>query len=140
MNLCFCLSNVCLPLKGNCDESKYKIYYHDTGLLMANLDLYYYKKENSQLEMDFFVRTAESLVPVEVKAKDGATASLNNLIKYPSYEDVRFGIKFCNKNVGFNGRFYTIPYFCAFLLKRFLHEDFVVATNRTIPDGLSSVC
>lgn len=107
---------------------------------MANLDLYYYKKENSQLEMDFFVRTAESLVPVEVKAKDGATASLNNLIKYPSYEDVRFGIKFCNKNVGFNGRFYTIPYFCAFLLKRFLHEDFVVATNRTIPDGLSSVC
>ncbi len=171
VNLCFCLNNVCLPLKGNYDESKYKIYYHDTGLLMANLDeesseylrknknlgvfkgaiyenlvgqmlkaagfdLYYYKKENSQLEMDFFVRTTESLVPVEVKAKDGATASLNNLIKYPSYEDVRFGIKFCNKNVGFNGRFYTIPYFCAFLLKRFLREDFVVATNRGMPKEL----
>ncbi len=105
---------------------------------MANLDLYYYKKENSQLEMDFFVRTAESLVPVEVKAKDGATASLNNLIKYPSYEDVRFGIKLCNKNIGFNGRFYTVPYFCAFLLKRFLREDFVVATNRTILDGLKN--
>lgn len=171
VNLCFCLNNVCLPLKGNYDEAKYKIYYHDTGLLMANLDeessedlrknknlgifkgaiyenlvgqmlktagfdLYYYKKENAQLEMDFFVRTTESLVPVEVKAKDGATVSLNNLIKYPSYKDVRFGIKFCNKNIGFNGRFYTIPYFCAFLLKRFLREDFVVATNREKPDGL----
>ena len=33
------------------------------------------------LEMDFFVRDADSLVPVEVKVNDGATASLNNLLK-----------------------------------------------------------
>lgn len=62
-----------------------------------------------------------------MKAKDGATISLNNLISYP---DVRFGIKLAHKNIGFNGRFYTIPYFCAFLLKRFLKEEFVIATNR----------
>lgn len=165
INLCYCLNNACLPLKGNYDESKYKIYYHDNGLLIANLDedssedlrknqnlgtykgaiyenlvaqmlvdagfdLFYYKKENSQLEMDFFVRTAESLVPVEVKAKDGATASLNNLINLPSYDDIKFGIKLSSKNIGFNGKFYTIPYFCTFLLKRFLKEDFVIATNR----------
>ena len=80
--------------------------------------------------MDFFVRTAESLVPVEVKAKDGATASLNNLISFSSYEDIRFGIKLGQKNIGFNGKFYTIPYFCVFLLKRFLHEDFVLMTNK----------
>ena len=30
--------------------------------------------------MDFFVRDVDSLVPVEVKANDGATASLNHLI------------------------------------------------------------
>lgn len=165
INLCYCLNNACLPLKGNYDESKYKIYYHDNGLLIANLDedssedlrknqnlgtykgaiyenlvgqmlvdagfdLFYYKKENSQLEMDFFVRTTESLVPVEVKAKDGATASLNNLINLSSYDDIKFGIKLSSKNIGFNGKFYTIPYFCTFLLKRFLKEDFVVATNR----------
>lgn len=165
INLCYCLNNACLPLKGNYDESKYKIYYHDNGLLIANLDedssedlrknqnlgtykgaiyenlvaqmlvdagfdLFYYKKENSQLEMDFFVRTAESLVPVEVKAKDGATASLNNLINLSSYDDIKFGIKLSSKNIGFNGKFYTIPYFCTFLLKRFLKEDFVIATNR----------
>lgn len=163
--LCYCLNSASLPLKGNYDESKYKIYYHDNGLLIANLDeesaedlrknrnpgtykgaiyenlvgqmlknagfdLYYYKKENAQLEMDFFVRTAESLVPVEVKAKDGATASLNNLISFSSYEDIRFGIKLGQKNIGFNGKFYTIPYFCVFLLKRFLHEDFVLMTNK----------
>ena len=27
------------------------------------------------------------------------------------------------KNVGFNGKFYTFPYFLAFLLKRFLAEN-----------------
>ena len=43
--------------------------------------------------MDFFVRDANSLVPVEVKAKDSATASLNNLIKWDSYPDVKYGIK-----------------------------------------------
>ena len=69
-------------------------------------------------------------MPLEVKAKDGATISLNNLISYPSYPDVRFGIKLAHKNIGFNGRFYTVPYFCAFLLKRFLKEEFVIATNR----------
>ena len=66
---------------------------------------------------------------LEVKAKDGATISLNNLIKYPEYEDVRFGIKLSAKNIGFNGFFYTIPYFCTFLLKRFLKEDFIDAES-----------
>ncbi|MBQ6673416.1 MAG: ATP-binding protein [Spirochaetia bacterium] len=157
VNICYCLNDVSLPLKGNYGESKYKLYYHDTGLLIANLDdessddlrenknlgvyrgaiyenligqmlvaqgfgLFYFKKEDSQLEMDFFVRTADTLIPIEVKSKDGATISLNNLVKSSSYPEVQYGIKLAHKNLGFNGRFYTIPYFCAFLLKRFLKE------------------
>lgn len=31
--------------------------------------------------MDFFVRNANSLIPVEIKSNDNATASLNNLLK-----------------------------------------------------------
>ena len=50
------------------------------------------------------------------------TASLNNLIKKEEYADIKYGIKFANKNIGFNGKFYTFPYFLAFLLKRFLRE------------------
>ena len=84
--------------------------------------LYYYKHDNPAVEMDFFVRDANSLIPVEVKAKDGATASLNNLIKWDSYPDVRYGVKFGYKNIGWNGKFYTFPYFLVFLLKRFLRE------------------
>ena len=158
INTCYCLGNAELPLKGNYDANTYKIYYHDTGLLIASLDeeaqedlrtgknfgtykgaiyenvvgemlrksgyerLYYYKKDSPALEMDFFVRDADSLVPVEVKANDGATASLNHLIDWDSYEDIRYGIKLGYKNIGWGGKYYTFPYFLAFLLKRFLKE------------------
>ena len=74
------------------------------------------------LEMDFFVRDADSLIPVEVKANDNATASLNNLLKADKYPDVKYGIKLGYKNIGFNGKFYTFPYFMIFLLKRFVAE------------------
>lgn len=71
--------------------------------------------------MDFFVRNADSLIPIEVKANDSSTPSLNKLTA-GGYTDIKFGIKLCNKNIGFNGKFYTFPYFLTFLLKRFLME------------------
>ena len=152
VNVCYCLRNPELPLKGNYDADTYKLYYHDTGLLIASLDeeaqedlragrnfgtykgaiyenivgemlrksgyeqLYYYKNDSQALEMDFFVRDADSLIPVEVKAKDGATPSLNHLIDWPSYSDIKYGVKFGYKNIGWGGKFYTFPYFLAFLL------------------------
>lgn len=157
INPCYCLAEVELPLKGNYDPKLYKIYFKDTGLLIASLDeeaqedlranrnfgtykgaiyenivgdmlvkqgyrLYYYKQDNPALEMDFFVRDSESLIPIEVKANDGATPSLKKLIANDKYPDIRFGIKFGYKNIGFANGFYTFPYFLGFLLKRFLRE------------------
>ena len=49
--------------------------------------LFYYKKEDSTLEADFFIRSAASLIPVEVKAKSGRAKSMKTLITsehYPS--------------------------------------------------------
>ncbi len=165
VNVCYCLNNVELPLKGNYTPDNYKLYYHDTGLLIASLDeeaqqdlranknfgtykgaiyenvigemlrksgyeqLYFYKHDNPAIEMDFFVRDADSLVPIEVKAKDGATASLNNLIKWESYSEVKYGVKLGYKNIGWNGQFFTFPYFLTFLLKRFLKEKQPLKTN-----------
>jgi hypothetical protein len=76
--------------------------------------------------MDFFIRDAESLIPVEVKSNDNATASLNNFLKKEKYPDVKYGIKLGYKNIGFNDKFYTFPYFLAFLLKRFLNSNHVI--------------
>jgi hypothetical protein len=155
VNVCYCMNFPELPLKGNYDSKLYKIYYKDTGLLIASLDeeaqedlranknlgtykgavyenivgdmlvkqgydLYYYNSDKPSVEMDFFVRDSDSLVPVEVKAADGAIPSLNTLIKSERYPDIKYGVKFCYRNVGFNGQFYTFPYFLTFLLKRFL--------------------
>ncbi len=83
-------------------------------------ELFYYKKENSTLEQDFFVRTKKSLVPVEVKAKAGTAKSLSTLVKSEAYPDITTGIKFTAGNIGFQNNIYTFPYFCAFLLKRYL--------------------
>ena len=91
-------------------------------LVKSGYSLFFYKNDKSTVEMDFFVRDRDSLIPVEVKAIDGSTASLNKLIDSDKYSDIKYGIKFGNKNIGFNGKFYTFPYFLVFLLRRFLKE------------------
>lgn len=92
-------------------------------LVKAGYELFFYKNEKSTLEMDFFVRDKDSLIPVEVKAIDGSTVSLNNLVNNDKYADIKYGIKLGYKNIGFNGKFYTFPYFLTFLLKKFLKEN-----------------
>lgn len=157
VNICYQLNFPELPLKGNFDVTKYKIYFADTGLLVAMLDeeaqddlranknlgvykgalfenivgealkksgqdLYYYKKRNSTLEEDFFVRTASDLIPIEVKATNGRAKSLRTLIDDNHYQDINYGIKLANANIGFKNNIYTFPYFCSFLLKKYLRE------------------
>ena len=91
-------------------------------LVKEGYDLYFYRDDSKKIEMDFMVRDKNSLIPIEVKANDNATISLNNLINSNLYKDIKYGIKLCNKNIGFNGKFYTFPYFLTFLLKRYLKE------------------
>ena len=50
-------------------------------LVKQGYNLFYYRNDKATLEMDLFVRDAKSLIPVEVKSNDNATASLNNLLK-----------------------------------------------------------
>ena len=157
INVCHCMELPELPLKGNYDPDRYKLYFRDTGLLVGSLDeevqedlrfnqnfntykgaiyenvvadmlvkqgytLFYYRNEKGTIEMDFFVRDSNSLIPIEVKAIDGSTPSLNALIQREKFADIHYGIKLANRNIGFNGAFYTFPYFLGFLIKRFLRE------------------
>ena len=113
-------------LRKNQNFNTYKgaIYENVVGdmLVKAGYDLYFYKNDKGTVEMDFFIRDTSSLIPIEVKANDNSTISLNNLIDSDNYKDIKYGIKLCNKNIGFNGKLYTFPYFMTFLLKRFLRE------------------
>lgn len=113
-------------LRNNENMNTYKgaLYENIVGdmLVKEGYNLYFYRDDSRKIEMDFMVRDKNSLVPIEVKASDNATVSLNNLINSNLYKDIKYGIKLCNKNIGFNGKFYTFPYFLTFLLKRYLKE------------------
>lgn len=79
----------------------------------SGLPLYYYKKENSQGEIDFFIRYRENAVPVEVKSGNRGTTSMDSLLKKAEYP---LGIKLCNGNIGFAGKKLTLPLYCAIFL------------------------
>lgn len=154
VNPCYCLGQLELPLKGNYNQDNYKLYFQDTGLLVASLDeeaqedlrrnrnlgtykgalyenavgdmlrkqgydLYFYRNDKSTVELDFIVRDARSLVPIEVKAGDNTARSLAKVTD-GRVSDIRYGIKMGNQNIGFNGHYYTMPYFLGFMLRRFL--------------------
>ena len=113
-----------LRINKNFNTYKGAIYENIVGdmLVKEGYKLYFYKNKKGTIEMDFFVRDRDSLIPIEVKANDNSTVSLNNIIDDAKYKDIKYGIKLCNKNIGFNGKFYTFPYFLTFLLKRYLRE------------------
>ncbi len=157
VNISYCLNDLALPLKGNYDSDNYRMYFMDTGLLVASLDeesskdlrdnknfntykgaiyenivgdmlkksgynLYFYKNEDGTQEVEFFVRDANNLIPIDVKATDGKVKSIKSFIEDKNIKDVIFGIKLAEKNIGFENNIYTFPYFLTFLLKRFLSE------------------
>ncbi len=85
--------------------------------------LFYYSKENSTLEEDFFIRSANELIPVEVKSNTNRAKSMNQLIKNDTYPDIKHGIKFTVGNIGINENIITFPYFCTFLLKKYMKQQ-----------------
>ena len=154
-NICYCLDFPELPLNGNYDLDKFKLYFADTGLLVSLLDeeagedlranrnlgvykgalyenvvaealvktgysLFYYKRDDSTLEEDFFIRSKDYLIPVEVKSRSGRSKSLRTLIESDKYSDIQYGFKLTFNNVSYSDQVYTFPYFCTFLLKRFM--------------------
>lgn len=156
VNICYCLNYLELPLKGNYDDSKFKIYLKDTGLLVSLLDdesqldlranknfgvykgalyenivaeglvksgysLYYYKKNDSTLEIDFFIRSTDHLIPIEVKSGNNKSKSMKSLIENKKFPEVEYGIKFANANIGYHDHIYTFPTFLVFLLYRYMH-------------------
>ena len=92
------------------------------ALVKQGYRLFYYKRDDSTLETDFFIRSTVSLIPIEVKAKDGRAKSMKTLISSNHYPDIRYGIKLSKNNIGHEDRIYTFPYFCSFLLKRFMAD------------------
>ena len=63
------------------------------ALVKSGYNLFYYKRQNPSIEEDFFLRTANELVPLEVKASNDKARSLSKLIQRDNYPEIKFGIK-----------------------------------------------
>ena len=91
-------------------------------LIKSGYNLFFYRNDKPSIELDFVIRDTQAVIPIEVKASDNPTVSLSRVIDDNYYKEIKYGIKLCNKNIGFNGNFYTFPYFLTFLIKRYLNE------------------
>lgn len=76
-------------------------------------ELYYYKKEDSTLEIEFILERNCKLVPVEVKARKGSTRSLNELLKM---DNIERGYKLTAQNTGVVEKKITLPLYMATII------------------------
>ncbi len=76
-----------------------------------NSSLFYYSKENSTLEIDFFVQKETQIVPIEVKAETNVKSkSLSTILQN---NEEMFGVRFSMNPYRQQERMVNIPLYCA---------------------------
>lgn len=94
-------------LKGNAKGGIYENIISES-LLKRGYKLYYYKTQNSSMEIEFVIEKNGEVIPIEVKAGNDSTPSLNSFInKYHP----KVSYKFLNGNVGFLDGKKTLPHY-----------------------------
>lgn len=94
-------------LKGNAKGGIYENIISES-LLKRGYKLYYYKTQNSSMEIEFVIEKNGEVIPIEVKAGNDSTPSLNSFInKYHP----KVSYKFVNGNGGFLDGKKTLPHY-----------------------------
>lgn len=99
-------------LKGNAKGGIYENLIADM-LTKCGHKLYYYRTANGSMEVEFLISKEAEIVPIEVKANNGSTISLNQMLKR---DDIPFGYKLISGNVGTNGKKIVMPLYMAMFL------------------------
>ena len=82
------------------------------GILERNgFPIRYYRDESNEIE--FIVETDDGIVPIEVKAQNGRSRSLDDLLMH---EEIPYGIKLVDGNLGVSGKKLTLPHYMAMFL------------------------
>lgn len=96
------------PMKGGLCENLVA-----SMLAARGVPLRHWISTNSKHEIEFLAERNAGVVPVEVKAGRGSTASLNAML---ARDDVRVGYKLIDGNVGREGKKITLPLWMAMFL------------------------
>lgn len=81
-----------------------------TMLASRGYALHYYRDRHRPLEVEFLVERDGAVVPVEVKASNRSTASLDRIL---ARDEIGLGYKLVNGNVGVAGKKVTLPHYMA---------------------------
>jgi len=137
-----------LPLLANEKEREFKLYFHDSGLLMSmyglqtklavlnntlrgnakggiyenavaemlvkrGYTLHYYKTQDSTMEIEFIIEKDGEVEPIEVKAGNASTVSMNHFLErfHPAS-----AYKLINGNIGVTGEKISIPHYMGMFL------------------------
>ena len=79
---------------------------------LRQIPIYYYSKENSQLELDFVIQAGIQVIPVEVKAEENLQSkSLKATIaKYPGMRGLRFSMSDYREQDGISSSRHYLKY------------------------------
>ena len=105
------LYNLNKHLKG----SIYEALIADILIKNGHKELYFRKTEGSTFEIDFIIETRDGIVPIEVKAGNSRSKSLDNLLKR---DEIPYGYKFMDSNVGVSEKKITMPLYMAKYIKQ----------------------
>lgn len=75
--------------------------------------LNYYRTDNGSVEVEFLISKDAKIIPIEVKANNGSTVSLNEMLKRA---DIPYGYKLISGNVGVNEKKIVMPLYMAMFL------------------------
>ena len=84
-----------------------------TFLVRRGRQLRYLRGKREPLEVEFLIEKEGSVIPIEVKASNASTASLDRLLVR---DDIPFGYKLTAGNVGVFGKKITLPHYMAMFI------------------------
>ena len=98
-------------IKGNAKGGIYENIISEL-LIKNGYSLYYYKPDDNH-ELEFLIEKNQEIVPIEVKAGNTSTVTLNRFIEKYSPS---IAYKFINGNIGFADGKYTLPHYMVMFL------------------------
>lgn len=76
-------------------------------------ELYFYKNETTRTEIEFLIPGEEGVIPIEAKAGNNRSKSLDRVLKD---EHIPYGYKLISGNVGVTGKKITLPLYMAMFI------------------------
>ncbi len=73
----------------------------------------YYRNQNGSIEIEFLITKDAQVIPIEVKANNGSTRSLNEIL---GRNEIPYGYKLISGNVGVNDKKIVLPLYMAMFL------------------------